>query len=281
MQKENMKIYIDKIEKDFKNRLNTKQLLLEQIKKFVIAEEKYSLPKSKYKIGDYVFLKKGTFMHGIREKVEKFDYIIENGFVNLGIDDKCIGKYPFTIGFWNIQQDIFLKDYIYLYSGATVEIFGVDGLNCKKTKLVPLDKIEEEIKKINNSEFWKWDFEQTKEVRFLPSLAKTQNQIAFIINTESEYAKKIIDSDIFKNSFNKDVLKDFVVPEHLNDFISLPRDDLFTNRESAIIFGMPSCFIEGVLVGRIIEKDKEQLRIIKEKFPNVYICNLDGEVIVE
>lgn len=51
--------------------------------------------------------------------------------------------------------------------------------------------------------------------------------------------------------------------------------------EGAVIFGIPSCYIEGVLVGRVYEKDRDMLDKIKKYFPNCYICNLDGKVIVE
>ena len=51
-------------------------------------------------------------------------------------------------------------------------------------------------------------------------------------------------------------------------------------RESAIMFGISPILIEGVLVGRKIENDKESLNYIKSKLPDCYICNLDGKVIV-
>ena len=57
------------------------------------------------------------------------------------------------------------------------------------------------------------------------------------------------------------------------------KDDFFTNRESAVLFGIPACFIEGVLVGRIYEKDNQILEEIKTLLPNAFICNLDGKVI--
>ena len=43
----------------------------------------------------------------------------------------------------------------------------------------------------------------------------------------------------------------------IKDFIYADRDDFTTNRESAIIFSIPSCFIEGLLVVRKYEKDNE------------------------
>ena len=39
-------------------------------------------------------------------------------------------------------------------------------------------------------------------------------------------------------------------------------------------------FIEGILVGRKYENDNKVLKEIKDLIPNVYICNLDGKVII-
>ena len=59
------------------------------------------------------------------------------------------------------------------------------------------------------------------------------------------------------------------------------KDDFFTDRESAILFGVPSNLIEGILVGREYEKDQSKLKEIKQLIPNAYICNLDGKVIIK
>ena len=58
------------------------------------------------------------------------------------------------------------------------------------------------------------------------------------------------------------------------------KDDFFTDRESALLFGIPSSMITGILVGRKYEKDNNILKEIKNLLPNCYICNLDGKVIV-
>ena len=47
-------------------------------------------------------------------------------------------------------------------------------------------------------------------------------------------------------------------------FGKIVEDDFFTDRESAILFGIPSNFIEGILVGRVYEKDKDILDEIKK-----------------
>lgn len=46
-----------------------------------------------------------------------------------------------------------------------------------------------------------------------------------------------------------------------------------------LIYGIPKCCIEGILVGRDLEKDLVNLSKLKELFPKCYICNLDGKVI--
>lgn len=56
-------------------------------------------------------------------------------------------------------------------------------------------------------------------------------------------------------------------------------DSYETKREVAILFGVPSVYIEGLCVNKEIENDKNKLKQIKELFPECYICNIDGVVI--
>lgn len=124
--------------------------------------------------------------------------------------------------------------------------------------------------------------EQTKEARFLPSLVQNQVQIGIIYNSNNQYIKELLKGDLLipENINDKDS-KYFVNKQQYNQFIKERRNknDFFTDRESAIIFGIPSNFIEGILVGREYEKNEEILNEIKELLPNSYICNLDGKVI--
>ena len=115
----------------------------------------------------------------------------------------------------------------------------------------------------------------------MPSLARDNIQLGFIMNIENDYGKSILENDIFNLSFDKEILQSFIQEYFIKDFIYAKRDDFTTNRESAIIFGIPSCFIEGLLVGRKYEQDEKQLNLLKKLFPNCYICNLDGKVIKE
>ena len=77
-----------------------------------------------------------------------------------------------------------------------------------------------------------------------------------------------------------DVLRYFVVESYLEKFMTEERTALTTDRESAVMFGLPIRLAEGVLVGRKLENDAAALVHIKESLPEVYICNLDGNVIV-
>ena len=69
------------------------------------------------------------------------------------------------------------------------------------------------------------------------------------------------------------------MPGFLNELFNEPITPVTTDRESAIFFGLPKILIEGVIVGRIYEKDLEKLDYIKSKLPDAYICNVDGKVI--
>ena len=57
-------------------------------------------------------------------------------------------------------------------------------------------------------------------------------------------------------------------------------ENVFADRVSYPVFGIPRNCIEGIFVTRALEQE-EYLKEIKELFPDCYICNLDGKVIVE
>ncbi len=280
MKKEKEREYLNNIKRKFKYNKASYNLFVEQLNNFKLAEDNFELPKHQYQIKDNVLLKKGTFIHGVRQGDKNLDSIIENGFLSSNIQNfnAKAQKTPYCVSMWNIKEDILLKDYINLYSGMTIKY--TDFNDHPTTKLVPYNKLDEEIENSRTMNIWMWSAEQTKEIRFLPSLIRDDNQIAFILNTDNNYAKKIIKNDIFSLEFDKKILKSFISKWFIENFIYIKRDDFTTNRESAIIFGIPSCFIEGVLVGRKLENDKKQLEIIKEKLPQCYICNLNGKIII-
>ena len=93
----------------------------------------------------------------------------------------------------------------------------------------------------------------------------------------------MIKKDIWNIELVEAELKDFLDYRYYENFLNERpnRTAQTTDREPAIMFGLPSSLIEGVLVGRKLEQDKASLKHIKEKLPDCYICNIDGKIIVE
>ena len=272
--------YLKMIEERFSGK--AQELLIHQVNLFY---EDQIIPKNKYQVGEDVFLKKGTFMHGIFGGIENFDYTIQNGFISTNFTEEArANKICNSVGFWNIKEDKYLKDYINEYSGFTITYTIGRGPDAQtKSELIPYHKFDEVTERINNDDdIWSYSGEQTKEVRFIPSLVSDKRQIAFILNMESEYAKKLAYDDVWNLDFSADILKNFLNGRYADIFISQDRfnkDAKTTDRESAIMFGLPISLVEGVLVGRKIENDNDSLNYIKSKLPDCYICNLDGKVI--
>jgi len=147
--------------------------------------------------------------------------------------------------------------------------------------------IKNEMNQINEivklTECHLWTLEQTKEARFMPSLVQDRVQIGIIFNGNNCYMKQLLQGDILNpdNISDKNV-KGFVNPDYYEKFLKdrKNKDDFFTDRESAILFGIPSNFIEGILVGRKYESDTEMLEKIRTLISDCYICNLEGKVII-
>ena len=277
----NKQNYIEYAKKTFQGK--ALELVLNNIELFYKNEK---IEKNKYQVGEEVKLKKGTYMHGIPGLLDNFDWIVENGFISNDFTEENIhNKIRHSIGMWVIQKDCLLQEYIKNYSGFTITYTIGRGPGSKEvTKLIPYHKFDEETEKINNDEnIWMYWGDQTKEIRFMPSLVSNKRQIAFILNMESDYAKEMIKKDVWNIELVEEELKEFLDYRYYENFLKerVNRTAQTTDRESAIIFGLPSSLIEGVLVGRKLEQDKDSLKHIKEKLPDCYICNIDGKIIVE
>ena len=277
----NEKKYLSDIEKRFEGK--TKEVLVNHVKLFYSNTN--DIVKNKYNIGEEVKLNKGTFIHGIFGGLENFDFIVKNGFIAVDFtDDTRSNKICNSVGMWNIREDMLLKNYIHQYSGFTISYSIGRGPESKtESRLIPYHRFDEVTEKINNNEeVWMYWGNQTKEVRFIPSLVSNKRQIAFILNMNSDYAKKLAYDDVWNTEFDEEILTPFLDYRYVEKFINqdrVNRDASTTDRESAIMFGLPAKLIEGVFVGRKIENDKEALKYIKSKLPDCYICNLDGNVI--
>ena len=274
--------YIEYANKTFKGK--ALELVLNQIELFY---SKGDTIKRKYSEGEDVWLSKGTFIHGIRKGFDEFDWIVDNGFISTDFSNnlaKGLNKIKNSIGMWNIKENTYLKDYIINYSGFTITYKLGRGPDAKTiSKLIPYHKFDEETEKLNDDEnVYIWWGDKTKEVTYLPSLVSNKSQIAFILNMDTKYAKEMICADIWSNDIDEEVLTYFLDERYYSKFLEerLNKDASTTDRESSIIFGLPSKLIEGVLVGRNTENNHELLKYIKSKLPDCYICNIEGKVIV-
>ena len=264
---------------------SSKQIVLDQIDRFYKALSIAS-PKNTYKLGEDVFLKKGTLLHGTYKNLEGLKEIVKNGLISSWFIDGRLSKYPSSVGVWNLQKDYYLKDYINFYSGGTIMYCGVfdeeENKEVSKTAVIPYDKMSSINEVSRKYDCHMWLMEQTKEARFMPSLNQDKVQIGIIFNADLVRESSLLIGDILdKDIFDDNIVKDFINPNYYEKFIKdrAKKDDFFTNRESAVLFGIPSSLIEGILVGRTYEKDQNVLNEIKRLLPNCYICNLDGKVI--
>lgn len=226
-------------------------------------------------------------MHGTYKNLEGLKEIMENGLISSWFIDGRLSKYPSSVGVWNLKQNYLLKEYINFYSGGIILYGGIfeNGIqtSTKKTAIIPYDEMPNIIPIATSIDCHMWTLEQTKEARFMPSLVQNRVQIGAIFNGNNPYTKELLKGDILNPQMISDAdVREFVNPNYYEKFIKDRgnKDDFFTDRESAILFGLPSNLIEGVLVGRDYEKNPEILKEIKNLIHGGYICNLDGKVIL-
>ena len=273
----NKETYI-RITKSKLNKLSA-DIMIKQIEKYDEAKS-FKLAKHNYKVGDEVILKKGTLLHGTYKNIEGLKEIVKDGLISSWFIDGRLSKYPSSVGVWNLKEDCLLKDYINFYSGGTIEYKKIDGEKIK-TSIIPYNEMKNIMNTIDTNLCFRWYMEQTKEARFLPSLVQNKVQIGIIFNGNNDVIKELFKGDILSNGISDEDVKEFVNPDYYEKFIvdRKNKDDFFTDRESAILFGLPANLIEGILVGREYEKDQSKLNEIKKLLPNAYICNLEGKVI--
>lgn len=270
--------YINVVKKEFTGKV--KEVLLEQIEEFYrLSQLSFKLPK--YKIGDCVKLPKNTYLNGFGSDLKMIDIYAENGLVNKDFEFGVTGhliSYCFSL--WHIKKSIKLADYIKNYSGMTATVEG-------KEIIVPYGELDNFVEKMRNYPHFLWEAESTQEIRFMPSLARDKNQLAFIINGQSKELNKLMFNNLANPKFDVNLALEFThfkVEKKKEDWLKARKSGTygtFWDRVAYVLFGLPSNLVEGILVGRKFEKDKKVLNHIKEKFPNSYICNLDGKVIVE
>lgn len=248
----------------------------------------YVSHKNDYKIGDMVYLKKDTLLHGTFKNYDGLVGIVNNGLIGSIFSNNRISKYPSSVCVWKLKKDGYLKDYINFYNGGTIKYHGLikdkEYTKENKTEVISFDEMANINNHILNNPCRMWTMEQTKEARFMPSMVQDIVQIGIIFNIDNEFKDMILQNDILNpKDIDDKSFKELLSNEYDTESICDERynkDDFYTDRESAILFGIPSSFIAGILVGREYEQDNLILNKIKKLLPNCYICNLDGKIIL-
>lgn len=274
--KENSKLVINNY---FKFKRKARDLFQSQIDKFYELQLEYKAKREEPLIGDDIFFNTNTLIHGTRLPVNELNLIKETGI----IAPEFLGKYnrnkkkPFVVEFWNIEEKIYLKDYIDKYCGVTIEVKGNDGSILKQI-ITPISNVESEILALKN--YRDYLIYQNQEQRFLPNKCINNATMAFII-TINDGNRELFKNDIFSVDFDKKIIQQIIPKWFYKKYMkNRTFDNYETGREKAILYGIPSNLIEGILVNSEIENNLDELKEIKKCFPKCYICNINGKVIM-
>jgi len=268
----NKEISIENAKKKFSGELL--DIVLQQINDhYDLINSNYEVI-NRYKIGDDIVLDKNHLLHGIGKHID----LIENVFAKRGIvsqdffGDDSNHAFCYTAAFWTVDKKILLKDFVKNYSGMVVK--------CNDNyEQVPYGELDNFVEKMKDVDHWLWTAESSMEIRFMPSIARNINQVGFIVNTENEICQNLRKNSVFKESFKNEYAYEFVSDKAKEKFEKEGFTSDFFLRADYLIYGIPKCCIEGILVGRELEKDIDNLNKLKDLFPKCYICNLDGKVV--
>ena len=104
----NKEKYIE-IAKEKINNLNSRDIVIKQIERYYEALENYNPLASSYKVGDKVYLPKGTLLHGTYKNIEGLNEIVKNGLISSMFVDGRLSKYIGSVGVWNLKKDYYLS----------------------------------------------------------------------------------------------------------------------------------------------------------------------------
>lgn len=267
----NKDLILKNVNKKFSGKLY--DIVLKQIDTYFELNDSNYVIDNKYNIGDLVYLNENHILHGIGRHIDILEIIASRGIVSQDyFGDKSNHAFGWESAFWIVKDRIMLGDYIKNYSGMIAKVKD-------KYIQVPYGKLDDFVEKMKDVDHWLWTAESSMEIRFMPSLARNINQIGFIVNMESELAKELRKNSVFKEGFELEYALEFVGYKEKEKFMLDGFSDDFFRRADYLIFGVPRCLIEGIVVGKIVENNPEYLEMLKKLFNNCYICNLEGKVI--
>ena len=268
----NKEKYIGLVNKYFKRSNTTKKIFVEQIENFYDCHNKN---KNDYKVGDIVKYTKNTLIHGTRLSYKELNLIKETGLVASefykGLEKK---KKPFIIEFFSVDEECTLKEYLDKYAnGCTAILHDMQGN--ARNEIMDYRNVFDYLKK---EDYRDYSIFQNQEQRFLPNIFLDKVDMAFILTYDEK--NPIYKYNVFDESFDERIAKRIFPKWYYEKYLKTRNwDNYETGREKAFVFGIPSCMIEGIIVSKKYEQDKEILDNIKNIFPMCYICNLDGKVV--
>lgn len=263
------------IEEKFKNSA-TKELFIKQVDNYFKYNDNNI---NRYQEGENVVLTKNSLIHGSRIEPENISMIKENGLIasEFYVTENVVKKKPYIVEFWNVEKDMTLREFIKVRAGVTIEFLDKDG-NIQNDILSSIDDISQNLKQIKD--YRDFVIYQNQEQRYVPNEYYNNSTMAFIINNDTDKKNLILKNDIFSNEFNRTILEEILPKWYIEKYIDGEFDIHETGREKGIIFGIPAGLIEGILVNNDIKEDNKSLSYIHEVFPNCYICDINGKVII-
>ena len=262
--------YIKVVKQNFKG--EPRNLMIKQIENFFNLAEK-PLKNKKYKINEDVILNKSNLLTGFNFNLDYLQLISKEGKIcgdYAGIETKHGIKW--AVSTWKFAKKIKLKDYVNLYSGMSVVYNDI-------YEIVPYGKLDIFVEKLKNKEHFLWEAESTREMRFLPNDINQNGNIALIFNVGHKDCKDLLKNELQKDYIPKEIKVNQNPSEQNKTRIFMEKG--FSERVAYILFGIPRNCIEGIFINRQIEKNKKALLKIKSLFPDCYICNIDGKVIMD
>lgn len=255
---------------------DVKEIFEKQIISFYNHKKHTKLPK--YNVGEEVKLTNLNLIHGSRTNLEELALISKSGLIASEFynDNKTTKKKPFVVELWQVNENISLKNWLNKYTGLTVEFYDKSGLIYKRI-ITPIDNLKSIIKK--ESGYRNYIIYQNQEQRFLPNeLNNNECSVSFIVKYSND--DLLIKNDIFNTHFSKEISREILPSWYFEKYIvNRDFDNNETGREKAILFGVPASMIEGIIVSDKLKENKEYLKI-SELFPNCYICDRNGLVLI-
>ena len=106
----------------------------------------------------------------------------------------------------------------------------------------------------------------------LPHGSPYGTRIALIVNPNEPELRGLLANDVYRQNERFQEMKGIV------NFNALDNDRFMgnNNRLSAVLVGVPSKFISGIMVDEKIQRDRQAMGHLENSFPNAYIVNTRG-----